>query len=735
MANLIKQKYLEGIDSSKFKIEQGGAIKAENSSGQLVDVFKFDVLQNVVKIYNDKEVADTDFVNGLITQEISDRNSAIQTAISDLINGAPAALDTLKELADKLASEETALDALISQVSDVDAYAQDIREDFDALTLGMAPNTTIVSVQGQISDEATARAQEDETLLKLNGSRQMTGALQMNSNKIEGLAAGMMSTEAVNKGQLDSGVQEAKDYTDDLEDRALLLNGSQSMSGNLQMNSNKIEGLASGMMSTDAVNKGQLDSGVQEAKDYTDNLEDRALLLNGTQSMTGNLQMNSNKIEGLASGMMSTDAVNKGQLDSVETGLQGQIDTEKGRIDAILLASDADKDSFAEIVQLINSVDTTNDSAFASYVLSNDAALAQEVSDRIADVNAEETRALAAEGLLQGAIDAEVTARETADLDFFKYDGSRAMTGDIDANTHSVIFESGSDTASINYSKYEVLSDIAIANEGWPEYTESHISKIEKDLVYIGFSNPEVLDQDENLLLPAVDQKAEISPTEVKVSYLPEGGATQYVGKLSSYAFSVNEGSDQKGHLHVGLIGAGETTTWVNAINDIFNIGNSGGDVFIYGTNNVGSGGTEGHISFTAGESAFVKFVSESKAYSPIRLISVDENEEEIPFVPTEGTHAVNKAYVDSQISANKDFSKETFEIDVTAELSYIELAQTPVANSLVVFVNRLAVHEGEDYTVSVVDGVTRLTWAGEFAVGGIEAIELGDFIRVTYMY
>ena len=102
--------------------------------------------------------------------------------------------------------------------------------------------------------------------------------------------------------------------------------------------------------------------------------------------------------------------------------LQSNIDTEKGRIDAILLASDADKDSFAEIVSLINSVDTTNDQVFAGYVLSNDAALAAEISRaqdiessiiatfsaaistetaaRIADVDAEEARALAAEAAL-----------------------------------------------------------------------------------------------------------------------------------------------------------------------------------------------------------------------------------------------------------------------------------------------------------------------------------------------
>jgi len=112
---------------------------------------------------------------------------------------------------------------------------------------------------------------------------------------------------------------------------------------------------------------------------------------------------------------------------SADNSLDAKITTEKNRVDAILSASDADKDSFAEIVTLINSIDTENDTAFAGYVLSNDAALAAEISRataaegvnaaaitaeetaRIADVDAEETRALAAES----ALDSRVTALET----------------------------------------------------------------------------------------------------------------------------------------------------------------------------------------------------------------------------------------------------------------------------------------------------------------------------------
>ncbi len=53
--------------------------------------------------------------------------------------------------------------------------------------------------------------------------------------------------------------------------------------------------------------------------------------------------------------------------------IDSRITTEKGRVDAILSASTADKDSFAEIVSLINSVDLTNDNAFATYYTSSNA--------------------------------------------------------------------------------------------------------------------------------------------------------------------------------------------------------------------------------------------------------------------------------------------------------------------------------------------------------------------------
>ena len=70
---------------------------------------------------------------------------------------------------------------------------------------------------------------------------------------------------------------------------------------------------------------------------------------------------------GIVSGSSQITISDTTGFSTYSTSVDSRISTEKGRVDAILSAADADKDSFAEIVTLINSVDTTNDSAFASF--------------------------------------------------------------------------------------------------------------------------------------------------------------------------------------------------------------------------------------------------------------------------------------------------------------------------------------------------------------------------------
>ena len=128
---------------------------------------------------------------------------------------------------------------------------------------------------------------------------------------------------------------------------------------------------------------------------------------------------------------VSAEASARSSADSV---LDGKITTEKGRIDAILSAAGADADSFAEIVSLINSVDATNDTAFGGYVTSNNAALASEVTNRIAGDAAVDLRV---DGVVSAAtaLTGRVSAAEQDILDEVA-DRQSAITG-VQANVDS----------------------------------------------------------------------------------------------------------------------------------------------------------------------------------------------------------------------------------------------------------------------------------------------------------
>jgi len=63
----------------------------------------------------------------------------------------------------------------------------------------------------------------------------------------------------------------------------------------------------------------------------------------------------------------------------------------------------------------------------------------------------------------------------------------------------------------------------------------------------------------------------------------------------------------------------------------------------------------------------------------------------------------------------------------------YIDLSSLAVQYSINAFVDRLAIHEGNDYTVSVVGGKTRMTFAGPLITPGQEKLSAGDEIRVKY--
>jgi hypothetical protein len=146
--------------------------------------------------------------------------------------------------------------------------------------------------------------------------------------------------------------------------------------------------------------------------------------------------------EGVIAGNLATEITDRAAAITTEASarvsgdsvLDGKITVEKGRIDAILSASGADADSFKEIVDLINSVDLTNDNALASAVSSINASVATETTNRIAG-DATLTTALGVTNTAATALASRVSAAEQDILDEVA-DRQSAISG-VQANVDS----------------------------------------------------------------------------------------------------------------------------------------------------------------------------------------------------------------------------------------------------------------------------------------------------------
>ena len=219
--------------------------------------------------------------------------------------------------------------------------------------------------------------------------------------RIAGDAATLVSAKSYADAEVleEKGLREAEDLLMFKKD------GSRTMTGKMNMGSFKIEGLANGVGSSEAINKGQMDALELDLEGQISSLETdlegqiSTVSTNLSTEQTARIAADSALSSRLDS--LESDEVSKSYVDAADLVLNGKISTEKGRIDAILSASSADKDSFAEIVSLINSVDTTNDQAFASYVLSNNAAVALVASDLLS----KESSLISADQALDGRLD------------------------------------------------------------------------------------------------------------------------------------------------------------------------------------------------------------------------------------------------------------------------------------------------------------------------------------------
>ena len=144
-----------------------------------------------------------------------------------------------------------------------------------------------------VNDADAANKVDSSVFLKLDGTRKMTGNLDMQNNRIYNLP---LPT---------GGYQPTTKIFSDL--KYLSRDGTSSMGGNLNMNNKKIIHLIPPTSDTDVVTKKYVDASIPDTSSF--------LKKDGSVSMTSNLNLGNKKIVGLATPVLNTDAATKKCVD------------------------------------------------------------------------------------------------------------------------------------------------------------------------------------------------------------------------------------------------------------------------------------------------------------------------------------------------------------------------------------------------------------------------------------
>jgi hypothetical protein len=621
--------------------------------------------------------------NAALAQEVSDRQSGDQTLQSNIDSEESRAMGVESDLQSQIDSEESRAmgveSSLQSQIDAEESRAMGVESDLQSQI--DSEESRAMSAESALSGRVSTLEADavTKTYVDAHDGLLQTAITAEETARIAGDAALMSTIENLDGYALD--------VRDDLDaEIAARIAGDLDLQG--QIDSEEAARIAA--VSAEQTAREAADSTEQAARiagddalqaSLTQEISDRQSAVSAEasarESADTTLQSNidseesramgeESRIESKFDGMMSDEQTAREAADTV---LQGNIDVEKGRIDAILSASEADKDSFAEIVQLINSVDTENDQAFAGYVLSNNQALADEVSAREAadtvlqgQIDAEVARATEAEGFLQDDIITETQARQAAisnvmqqtDENFIMKNSQNRASGEEDMYGtyvgNDLTFEMGRYSGGTSGSGTVLFSGNSLSSE---------------------------------LKLMAKNQNGDF----VSYSRLQPSNwiVSDYMGsnnvQIAPGVIHVQQGNK---HLDFSNFDVGQI--------EILNFEDYS------------------PVMPTLAGSLVVKAYVDQEVSDLSSRLDAIESETDGPF-----------------------FEKQKFIIDEASELSSIELSHECIENSLVVCVGRLMAHKDEDYSVSVVGGKTVLTWMGDFAQGGSEGIENGDVIFVTF--
>ena len=296
---------------------------------------------------NDAEANAKSYADGIVAAEATDRENAdavLQTAITNEETARIAADAALSNRATALETEMTATQAGAGLTVDGDYVApsgsnyldlstslKDADAKLDAAIAAEVSRATGAEsgLQSQITSEVGARVAGDSDI------QASLDAEIARATGVEGVQAGLIQdnadaivAEAAARSAADDALQTQIDFIKENTDSAALdslteivaafQSADGTLTGLVSQNQSDISDNADAI-ATEATARATADAGLQTNIDNLETATNTALdgkVSKSGDSMTGALAMGSNKVTGLANGVDSADAVNKGQLDA-----------------------------------------------------------------------------------------------------------------------------------------------------------------------------------------------------------------------------------------------------------------------------------------------------------------------------------------------------------------------------------------------------------------------------------
>ena len=181
-----------------------------------------------------------------------------------------------------------------------------VRKSGDAMIGSLIVPKDNYPVQGDLNKVISYETQREIFLSKKEGGR-MNQAIDMNGNSIDNLPLPTAIDHACNKGYVDNKVNQKADRSH-LDDY-MKLDGSKSMTGTLNMNNNRITNLPSPHLSTEPATKDYVTT-------VMNHLPSLFVDRQGKSKMLGNLNMNNHLIQNVKDPDNTDDCANKKYVDS-----------------------------------------------------------------------------------------------------------------------------------------------------------------------------------------------------------------------------------------------------------------------------------------------------------------------------------------------------------------------------------------------------------------------------------